>query len=162
MARSNRKHAGEEAYRSAIYNLLQVSALMLKTREYFAAAVGVTPPQFSILMAVSERPGTSVGEVAGRLHVSGPFVTGEVSKLVRAGMIEKKSSATDRRVAELRVTKNCAAKLAGVSPLREASNQKVFAHMSADELASFSRELETLIGGLEDALHMLSRPPQGL
>lgn len=162
MARSNRKQAGEEAYRSAIYNLLQVSALMLKTREYYAAAVGVTPPQFSILMAVSERPGTSVGEVAQRLHVSGPFVTGEVNKLVRAGMVEKKNSAADRRVAELRVTKSCAARLALVSPLREAANQTVFAHMSADELAGFSRELETLIGGLEDALHMLARPPQGL
>ena len=152
------KSVGEEAYRSAIYKLLQVSALMLKTREHYAAAVGVTPPQFSILTAIAERPGTSVGEVAERLHVTGPFVTAEVSKLVRTGMILKKSSAADRRVAELRITAACARKLAAVSPLREAANERIFADMSAAQVNRFSDDLSSLIDGLQDALHMLARP----
>lgn len=152
------KSVGEEAYRSAIYKLLQVSALMLKTREHYAAAVGVTPPQFSILTAIAELPGTSVGEVAERLHVTGPFVTAEVSKLVRAGMILKKNSVADRRVAELRITAACARKLAAVSPLREAANERIFADMSATEVNRFSNDLSSLIDGLQDALHMLARP----
>lgn len=162
MADDDAPGAGESAFRPAIYQLLQVSALMLKTREYYAAAVGVSPPQFSILTAISERPGTSVGEVATRLHVTGPFVTAEVNKLVKAGLVEKVSSAADRRVAELRITPDCADRLAEVSPLREAANAMIFAQMSADDMARFSGELLHLISGLEDALHMLARPAKPL
>ncbi len=158
VAKSSSGRLGGETHRSAIYKLLQVSALMLKTREHYAAAVGVTPPQFSILTAIAEREGTSVGDVAERLHVTGPFVTAEVSKLVRAGMVLKKSSASDRRVAELRISASCARKLAAVAPLREAANERIFADMSVADLNRFSDELSSLIDGLQDALHMLSRP----
>lgn len=148
----------DDAFRPAIYKLLQVSALMLKTREYYAAAVGVSPPQFSILTAIAERPGCSVGEVAARLHVTGPFVTAEINKLVRAGMIEKTSSATDRRVAELRVTPACADRLQAVAPLRQQANATIFAQIPPGALDSFTDELSALIGGLQQALHMLARP----
>ncbi len=158
VAKTVSNHLSGEARRSTIYKLLQVSALMLKTREHYAAAVGVTPPQFSILTAIAEREGTSIGDVAERLHVTGPFVTAEVNKLIRAGMVLKKSSASDRRVAELRITAACTRKLIGVSPLREAANDRIFAGIPAVDLDRFSLELSSLIDGLQDALHMLSRP----
>lgn len=159
MAKEQAGRPGEDAFRPAIYRLLQVSALMLKTREHYAAGVGVTPPQFSILTAIAERPGTSIGDVAQRLHVTGPFVTAEVNKLVAAGMVAKQSSASDRRVAELTITPTCAERLAAVSPLREAANEKVFAGMGTEDLARFSADLSSLIAGLQDALHMLAKPP---
>jgi len=43
----------DDRFRAVIYQFLQVSGLMLRTREHYAAAVGVTPPQFSILTAAA-------------------------------------------------------------------------------------------------------------
>jgi DNA-binding MarR family transcriptional regulator len=158
MDANERDSSGEKSFRPAIYRLLQVSALMLKTREHYAAAVDVTPPQFSILTAIAERPATSIGEVAERLHVSGPFVTAEVNKLINAGMVVKHSSASDRRLSELRITEECEQRLSAVSPLREAANARIFADLSPPELDRFSSDLSALIVGLRDALHMLSKP----
>lgn len=151
----------DDRFRAVIYQLLQVSGLMLRTREHYAAAVGVTPPQFSILTAVQERPGTSVGEVAARLHVSGPFVTAEAKKLIRQGLLDRRAAAHDRRVSELRVTEDCARRLAAVAPIRLAANATIFRTLSQHEIDRLSTTLVSLIGGLHETLRMLGSPGEG-
>lgn len=158
METPERHDLDDDRFRAVIYQLLQVSGLMLRTREHYAAAVGVTPPQFSILTAVQERPGTSVGEVAARLHVSGPFVTAEANKLIRQGLLVRRTAAHDRRVSELRVTEDCAQRLAAVAPTRLAANETIFRTLSKDEIDRLSTMLVSLIGGLHETLHMLDRP----
>ncbi|REF73199.1 MarR family winged helix-turn-helix transcriptional regulator [Paracoccus versutus] len=112
----------ELCYRPVIYQLLHVSSLLLKTREHYAATVGVTAPQFSVLTAIRESPGTSVGEVANPLLVSGPFVTAEVGKLVRARLVHRQASGRDRRVAELFLIDEGVVRLDAVEALRRAAN----------------------------------------
>lgn len=161
MENAGERSLNDDRFRSVVYQLLQVSSLMLKTREHYAAVVGVTPPQFSILTAVHERPGVSIGEVAARLHVTGPFVTAEVNKLIRLGLLNKRSAAHDRRVAELQVTDDCRQRLAEVAPVRLLANETIFGKLSQDELDAFSAALVALIGGLHEALHMLERQDAG-
>jgi DNA-binding MarR family transcriptional regulator len=151
----------DDRFRAVIYQLLQVSGLMLRTREHYAAAVGVTPPQFSILTAVHERPGSSVGDVAARLHVSGPFVTAEANKLVDKGLLVRASAAHDRRVSELSVTEDCARRLAAVAPVRQGANETIFGRLSPEEVEAFSASLVALLGGLDEALRVLDRPGEG-
>lgn len=151
----------DDRFRAVIYRLLQVSGLMLRTREHYAAAVGVTPPQFSILTAVHERPGSSVGDVAARLHVSGPFVTAEANKLVRQGLLVRQSAAHDRRVSELKVTEDCARRLAAVAPIRRTANETIFGRLTPEGVEGFTASLGALMCGLEEALHVLDRPGEG-
>lgn len=150
-----RRTIDDDRFRAVIYQLLQVSGLMLRTREHYAAAVGVTPPQFSILTAVNERPGASVGEVAARLHVSGPFITAEANKLVRQGLIDRRSAEQDRRVSALYVTDDCAQRLAAVAPIRRMANETIFGRLTPEEVEAFSGNLAALMGGLHEALRLL-------
>lgn len=148
----------DDRFRAVIYQMLQVSALMLRTREHYAAAVGVTSPQFSILTAAQERPGASVGEIAARLHVSGPFVTAEANKLVRQGLLARKSAAHDRRVTQLCVTEECDRRLAAVAPIRRLANETIFGRLAPEEVEALSQQLGVLMDGLDMALLRLDRP----
>jgi len=152
----------DDRFRAVIYQFLQVSGLMLRTREHYAAAVGVTPPQFSILTAVHERPGSSVGDVAARLHVSGPFVTAEANKLVDKGLLVRESAAHDRRVSKLTVTADCARRLVAEAEVRQRANETIFGRLSPEEVEAFSASLVALMGGLDEALRVLDRPGKGL
>ncbi len=148
----------EHAYRPLIYQMLHASSLMLKTREHYAAAIGVSPPQFSILTAIGECAGASVGEIAARLHVSGPFATTQIGKLVRLGLVRKEASDRDQRVAVLFLTDEGEARLDLVAPTRLAANRMIFDGLSFAELERLSGEMQRLIEGLTAALHMLETP----
>lgn len=148
----------EAAYRPIIYGLLQVAQKMLRTREIYANIVGVTPPQFSILTAVGESPRTSIGDLAIRLNVTGPFVTNEVRKLVSQGLVQKSSSDADRRRAELVLTAEGTARLRRADPERHAANATIFEAFTSTDLADLGQDLDHLRKGLEKALHQLDTP----
>jgi len=64
--------------------------------------------QYEILMLVSRADGLSIGEVAGRLHRSGAFITIEANKLVERGILQKASDPADgRRVLLKNTSKVC-------------------------------------------------------
>ena len=148
----------EEQKRQIIYRLLEVSHLMLETRAVYATLVGVTPPQFSILTAISEAPGMPIGEVAARLNVSGPFVTSEVQKLSRQGLVVKRPGQHDKRRSELFLTEQGQTSLQRADVERSLANDLIFKAFSDAELTALNRQLHVLFQGLGNAVHNLSRP----
>ena len=72
---------GDRTFRAMVYDLLAVGARMQDIRDHLAAQMGVTGPQYAILMAIfhmqDEAGGAGVRAVGRRLHVSGPFVTAQ-------------------------------------------------------------------------------------
>lgn len=148
----------EGAYRPIIYSLLQVAQKMLQTREIYANIVGVTPPQFSILTAIGESPRTSVGDLAMRLNVTGPFVTNEVRKLVTEGLVQKNSSDADKRRAELVLTAEGTARLRRADAERHAANATIFEAFTSTDLAELGQDLDHLREGLDKALYQLDAP----
>lgn len=145
-------------HRSVIYRLLKLSSMMLKTRDVYASQIGVTSPQFSVMTAILERPGTNISEISQRLLVSHPFVTSEVGKLVKKGFIEKILSEEDRRTSKLYLTEQAKSALSSVDELRSAANKLIFDSLTDDDLLGFSEHLNNLLEGLEDAIHMLDHP----
>src|SRR5699024_3383906 len=92
-------------FRKLIYNVLTVSALMLKIRERYAAYIEVTGPQYSILVAIAESEQVTVSQLAQQLHVSPSFITAEVGKLHKQGYVKRNRNAADRRSAVLSLSK---------------------------------------------------------
>jgi DNA-binding MarR family transcriptional regulator len=96
----------DHALRSLLYNLFTIGNRLEEVRRYLGSSIGITGPQFSLLMAVLELQGStgvSVGRIAAYLHVAGTFVTAESAKLAHKRYLEKTTDPRDRRVSLLRL-----------------------------------------------------------
>jgi len=61
-----------------------------------ARAVGVSPEQVSLLVAIKYAPGIGLRELAARERVSPPAMTKHVDRLERDGLVARTPSAEDR------------------------------------------------------------------
>ena len=91
-------------FRGLIHDLIAYGHKLDACRDAFAAIAGISGVQYEILMLVSRADGLSVGEVAGRLHRSGAFITIEANKMAERGLLEKASDPTDGRRVLLKMT----------------------------------------------------------
>ncbi len=127
----------DRAFRRMVYDLLTVGARMQEVRDRLAGEIGVSGPQYAILMAIAhlqdEEGGVGVRTIAGRLHVSGPFITAQVNKLVGEGLVAKSPNPQDGRGVILRLTGVGEERLASVAPEIRRANDTFFGPLSADE-----------------------------
>jgi MarR family transcriptional regulator, organic hydroperoxide resistance regulator len=148
----------DHGFRQTIYGLLQVSALMLKAREHYGAAIGVTGPQYSMLVAIAEVGETTVRDLAATLHVSSPFITAEINKLLRAGSVAKRPNASDRRSSLLSLTEEGRRRVEKVSTVRRMANDIIFGSLDRAEAQSLQHIVRILVRDLESAVHQLEAP----
>jgi len=59
--------------------------------------VGVSIPQCDVLTTLTEKEGVSQQELAARLYVTKGNISGLIDRLAEAGMVERRSTASDRR-----------------------------------------------------------------
>jgi DNA-binding MarR family transcriptional regulator len=104
---------------------------------------GVTLPQLRILFSLREQPGATTSVLATHLGLTMPTVSGQVDKLVRAGLVARGSSPEDRRIIPLRLTNEGQAI---VGDIKE-GNQVYLAELATalgDDLILITRALERL------------------
>lgn len=90
-----------EAARSLISEMLAVFD-PLRFRAW--ADQGLTTAQLRVLFMVREQPGVTAGELAGRLAVTPPTISGIVDRLVRLGLMRREDDASDRRLVRSQLT----------------------------------------------------------
>lgn len=71
-----------------------------------ARAEGVSPGQVSLLVAIKYTPGLGVKELAERERVSAPAMSRQVDRLVKAGLVARAESESDRRRVGLTLTEH--------------------------------------------------------
>jgi len=69
-----------------------------------ARAVGVSPEQVALLVAIKYAPGIGIRELAARERVSPPAMTKHVDRLERDGLVDRTPSDEDRRRVGLSLT----------------------------------------------------------
>jgi MarR family transcriptional regulator, organic hydroperoxide resistance regulator len=97
----------DAAFRSFIHDFLAFSALVSDIRSGFGEHLGMTGIGYTTLISIAHlqgRSGVGVNAIAEHLHLSGAFITTEVAKLVRAGLVHKGVNAKDKRRVLLTVT----------------------------------------------------------
>jgi len=124
----------DRGLRAMVYDLLAVGARMEDVRDHLAAEIGVSGPQYAILMAIfhlQEEPGgAGVRAVGRRLHVSGPFVTAQANRLVEKGLVEKRPNPRDGRGVWLCLTDEGNRRIADAAPLIQEANDSFFAALT--------------------------------
>src|SRR6266446_3525780 len=114
------------AFRGLIHDLIAYGHRLDACRDAFAAIVGISGVQYEILMLVSRADGLSIGEVAGRLHRSGAFITIEANRLAAAGILDKDSDPADGRRVLLRKTRKSRQLLERLAPFQVRVNDVLF------------------------------------
>lgn len=109
----------------------------LRRTEVVAAEAGLTPQRYDVLLMVKAADpavGIRLTEVCGLLQMGQPAVTDLVKRMEQAGLLERRGSSDDRRVALLGLTAEGEARLIeAFEALRQdrAALAEVFAQLDA-------------------------------
>ena len=153
----------DRRFRQLLADFLTVATQLETVRSHLGGRVGLTGPQYSILMAVAhlqaERDGPAagavgvpVGQVAERLHVSSAFVTAETGKLVRRDLLNKRPNPADGRSVLLSLTpagRDCVTALA---PEVRQVNDLFFGALDAARFEALSSVMADMVGSAARAL----------
>jgi MarR family transcriptional regulator, organic hydroperoxide resistance regulator len=141
----------DEVFRALITDLLAFGDALRDAREEIAAALGVSAPQYAILMAIARSPahgGPGVSEVGATLRVSVPFIVGQTRALVAAGFLRKKADPADRRRVRLVLTPSCRTALTRLASFQRRVNDALFAGIGATEFRALQKTLRKLAATL--------------
>ncbi len=68
------------------------------------SAYGITVPQSFILFALMEQDGQNVKDLAGRLSLDSPAITGLLDRLEKEDLVERRNDPEDRRALKVYLT----------------------------------------------------------
>lgn len=148
----------DRPFRELIYSLLSLFNLMRSNQEHFAAYIGVTVPQITMMSFLNDAGRATVGQIAARLEVSSQFVTLEIKKLLARGIIGKHPNAEDRRSVYLELTDAGRRLMHELGPLRRQTNDLMFKALTANQMAQLRSILAALLDDGRNALHELQSP----
>ena len=117
-------------------------------REHLGRRMGISGPQYSIMVAVAHLQGgsgISVGALAQALHVSSAFIATEGGKLVRRRLLLKRTNPLDRRGVLLSVAPAGRLALDRVSAEIRAVNDLFFGALDAASFAALSAAAGALV-----------------
>jgi DNA-binding MarR family transcriptional regulator len=152
------KDGTDREFRKLVYALLTLADLMGRNRKHFARYIGVTDPQFMMIVLITETPNATVGMIAERMNVSSQFVTAEVAKLIKRDIIAKRPNESDRRSAILQLTPKGQRLLRELGPLRRRINDLTFSSLTEDRARKLQDMLAALISDAKNAVHELQAP----
>jgi DNA-binding MarR family transcriptional regulator len=131
-----------ERFRQLVNDLFMIAVRMDAVRGRFSDMLGVTPPQYVILITVAQLEaagaGTTVRAVAEHTHVSGAFVTAETGKLARMGLVAKRPNPRDGRSVLVTLTAKGRRALAAALPNIRAVNDVFFGKLGAEDFERLS------------------------
>jgi DNA-binding MarR family transcriptional regulator len=144
----------QDEIRSFMWEIASINVHLEELRQFWAKVLGISGPQWMILMALSDLDrddGVAVNVVSKLLHVDPSFVTTQSKLLEKKGFLRRKTSSSDARVVQMSLTDKTRKHLAGLAERQEALNEFIFEEFDHRELADFTGKLAALKTRLEKA-----------
>ena len=136
------------------WEIAAINVHLQEIRYFWAKALGVSGPQWMILMALADLDqgeGVPVKVVSKMLHVDPSFVTTQSQMLEKKGFMRRKTSDEDARVVQMSLTDKTYKYIAGLASQQEELNNFIFGEFSERELGEFTTKLAALKDRLEKA-----------
>jgi DNA-binding MarR family transcriptional regulator len=151
-------NGSDSQFRAFVHGMLAFAARLEGVRNGFAALLGLTGIQYSILITISHLQGegdVTVGAVADQLHLSGAFVTNETGKLLHMGLITKVQDLKDRRRVCLGITSRGRGLLCQLAPVQVPVNDVLFEFLSADQFRDVGPLVDRIVASGDQAISLL-------
>lgn len=142
-------------FRELVNNLLAFSGRHEAVRAGHASYIGLPAPQYTILIAAAHRGEDGpvrIKDLAEQLSVSPTFITMELKKLYKLGLLRKERNEQDSRVMDIFVTDKGMEVLEDLSLIQRQVNDQQFADISRDEFEDLLRLTKLLIHNSDKAL----------
>jgi MarR family transcriptional regulator, organic hydroperoxide resistance regulator len=152
------KNGSDREFRRLIRGLVGLSNLMRRNTDHFARYIGTNNAQFDVMTSIAETPDATVSRIAQLMNVTSQFVTIEVGKLIRDGIVAKRHNENDRRSSFIDLTPKGQNLLYELAPLRRRTNDLHFRSLTEDRAKILTEIIETLIVDGRHALHELESP----
>jgi len=163
------EEGSDRRFRALVNDLFTIASRMEVVRGHLGERMGLSGPQYSVLMAVAHlegERGTSVGAVAQAMHVSSAFIASETGKMARQGLLLKRANPDDGRSVLLSLAPAGRLKLDRAAAEICAINDLFFGTLDAGAFCALSAAAAGLVKGSAKALHYLraveSEPPSAL
>lgn len=145
----------DRRFRTLVHDLLTIAARMELVREHLGRRIGLTGPQYSLLVAVAHLQGlrgVSVNAVAAALHVSSAFVASETGKLAGRRLIHKRTNPHDRRGVLLGLAPAGALAVGRIGIEIRTINDLFFGALDSRAFATLERTVDALVRSSDKAL----------
>jgi len=140
--------SSDKRFRQLVSDLLTLSVHMELVREHLGRQMGITGPQYSVLVAVSHLQGgggVSVGALARVLHVSSAFIATETRKLAEAGLVVKLPNPEDRRGVLISLSRAGHSQIERLAPSIRAINDQFFGSLERGSFDAMATACATLV-----------------
>jgi DNA-binding MarR family transcriptional regulator len=135
----------DQGSRRFVEALLSMCALVLKQRDCCGSYLGVSGPQYVMVLEIARSPGTTVTELARKLEVSGSFIAVEANKLIELGIVEKRANPLDGRSVVLDLSSKGRAGLAQLAPLRQRWDSLMYRSLDGEHVQFLQDMMERMV-----------------
>lgn len=150
----------DESFRALVDGLILFASQIQNVRQALSTEMGVTQPQYNILMILAHqkaRQSLSVKKLAERMNVTPSFIVVETNKLLARGLLNKQTSATDRRRINLQLTDTASEIIAKLGPLQKHVNDVLFGELTKADFKSLTQIMKKLIASYEPTLSAIEK-----
>jgi DNA-binding MarR family transcriptional regulator len=147
-------------FRRLIYRLVVVEERLRHARAYFGRLIGLSGPQYMLLISVAYLQGATgitVRSLARELRVTSAFITAESRRLIERGLLAKRRNPHDSRSTLISVTAAGRRRIEQVVPEVRRVNDLFFQGVTKDSFRHAKRFLEQLADGSAQALAHISK-----
>ena len=138
----------DKQFRQLIYDLYVVGSKLEVARGCLAKRLGVSSPQYNILMVIAQHQGDkgiTISGVARHLHVSLSHVTTEARNLEKLKWVISAINESDRRVRILKINPSAIEKITVLSTSQRLINDNLFMNLSKSEFDNLSKIISSLV-----------------
>ncbi len=139
----------EELMDAAVRNLGLALAIFDPLRFRAWAELGLTTAQLRVLFLIRAKPGVTAGQLATRLGVTPPTISGIIDRLVRLELVRREDDACDRRLVRNFLTEageRCCSRMARGG---DAFTRRILSEMTVADLEALNRGLRAFIEASE-------------
>jgi DNA-binding MarR family transcriptional regulator len=150
----NTASKNQDVIRRFTWVVASINVHLEELRYFWAKALGISGPQWMILMALADLDqgeGVSVKVVSKMLHVDPSFVTTQSKLLEKKGFMRRRTSGDDARVVQMSLTDKTYKHIASLASQQQALNDFIFAEFGDRELTELTAKLTSLKNRLEKA-----------
>jgi DNA-binding MarR family transcriptional regulator len=127
-----------------MFNLRRAARLVARRYEDILKPTGLKSGQFSLLVALNQRPKTPLGALANGLGMERTTLTRNLQPLLRRGLVNSDVAPNDARVKMLSLTPDGKSLLQSALPLWKQAQATSFDRLPQDKWPETRRNLEAL------------------
>ncbi len=117
--------------------------------DVYKARFGITVPEWRALAHLSQEEAVSIRELHARIDVGKAMATRACQRLVKRGLVHKRTNVADRRLVVLSLTTEGQCMVADIVTLAGAFEAELLAALPADQCAALERAITTLCAKLD-------------